>query len=45
MISESFERDGVVPILSIPLSKIGCCDRLVWHYNVTGITRSNPGTG
>ncbi|KAM2994198.1 hypothetical protein FF2_046199 [Malus domestica] len=33
-ISTRFNREDVVPILSIPVSKSGVCDRLVWHHTV-----------
>lgn len=36
VISAGFKPDDVVPILSIPLSRVGCCDILVWPYNVNG---------
>ncbi|KAM2745333.1 hypothetical protein PS2_021080 [Malus domestica] len=36
VISAGFNRDEARKILSIPLSKSGCHDRLVWHYTVNG---------
>ncbi|KAM1763520.1 hypothetical protein ACFX11_002859 [Malus domestica] len=36
VISAGFNQDEVRQILSIPLSKSGCCDKLVWHYTVNG---------
>ncbi|KAM2246509.1 hypothetical protein ACFXTI_007319 [Malus domestica] len=33
-ITAGFNRDDVALILRIPLSRTGCLDRLVWHYNV-----------
>lgn len=29
-----FNKEDVVPILSIPVSKFGLCDRLVWHHTI-----------
>ncbi|KAM1182791.1 hypothetical protein ACFX19_001240 [Malus domestica] len=37
LILSSFHRDDVGPILSIPLSKTGCRDRMVWHHNANGV--------
>ncbi|KAM1559490.1 hypothetical protein ACFX1Z_002858 [Malus domestica] len=45
VISASFNRDEVRQILSIPLSKSGCCDRLVWHYTVNGDYSVKTGYG
>ncbi|CAN6564467.1 unnamed protein product [Malus baccata var. baccata] len=36
LITAGFNREDVAPILSIPLSRTGGLDRLVWHYNVNG---------
>ncbi|CAN6562431.1 unnamed protein product [Malus baccata var. baccata] len=36
-ISNGFNRDDVLPILSIPLSQVGIDDRLVWHYTTNGV--------
>lgn len=36
VISACFNRDDVALILSIPLSKTGCCDKLVWPHIVNG---------
>ncbi|KAM1520037.1 hypothetical protein ACFX15_022281 [Malus domestica] len=36
VILAGFNRDEARKILSIPLSKSGCHDRLVWHYTVNG---------
>ncbi|CAN6581073.1 unnamed protein product [Malus baccata var. baccata] len=45
LIDSGFHRDDVDPILSIPLSKTGCHDRMVWHHNVNGdyLVRSGYG--
>ncbi|KAM1233875.1 hypothetical protein ACFX13_003606 [Malus domestica] len=32
MISDEFNQDDVLPILSIPLSQVGIDDRLVWYH-------------
>ncbi|KAM1354056.1 hypothetical protein FF1_033637 [Malus domestica] len=32
-----FQREDVLPILSIPLSHVGIDDRLVWQYATNGI--------
>ncbi|KAM0988472.1 hypothetical protein ACFX2A_012624 [Malus domestica] len=42
---EGFNRDDVAPILSIPLSRNGGLDRLVWHYNVNGEYSVRSGYG
>ncbi|CAN6715719.1 unnamed protein product [Malus baccata var. baccata] len=36
-IRSGFQRDDVLPIVSIPLSHAGIDDRLVWHYTTNGI--------
>lgn len=36
LISVGFNQDDVAPILSIPLSRTGCRDILMWHYIVNG---------
>nr|XP_028952588.1 uncharacterized protein LOC103432147 [Malus domestica] len=45
LISASFHRDDVAPILSIPLSRTGCCDRMVWHHNANGDYSVRSGYG
>ncbi|KAM1117079.1 hypothetical protein ACFX19_007618 [Malus domestica] len=45
LILASFHRDDVGPILSIPLSKTGCRDRMVWHYNANGVYSVRSGYG
>ncbi|CAN6553836.1 unnamed protein product [Malus baccata var. baccata] len=37
LIEFGFQREDVLPILSIPLSHAGIDDRLVWHYATNGI--------
>ncbi|CAN6703250.1 unnamed protein product [Malus baccata var. baccata] len=37
LIESGFQREDVLPILSIPLSHAGIDDRLVWHYTSNGI--------
>ncbi|KAM1958038.1 hypothetical protein ACFX15_003481 [Malus domestica] len=44
-ILESFHQDDVRPILSIPLSKTGCRDRMVWHHNANGVYSVRSGYG
>ncbi|CAN6580631.1 unnamed protein product [Malus baccata var. baccata] len=36
VILQGFSSEDTKHILSIPLSKYGCCDRLVWHHTVDG---------
>lgn len=36
LVSSGFHKDDVALILSIPLSRTGHCDSLVWHYNANG---------
>lgn len=36
VISIGFYREDVTPILSIPLSRNGCRDKLVWHHSENG---------
>ncbi|CAN6541494.1 unnamed protein product [Malus baccata var. baccata] len=36
VILHGFSLEDTKHILSIPLSKFGCCDRLVWHHTVDG---------
>ncbi|KAM0957035.1 hypothetical protein ACFX2F_025419 [Malus domestica] len=36
MISAGFNQDDVALILSIPLRRIGCHDRLVWYNTLNG---------
>ncbi|CAN6576692.1 unnamed protein product [Malus baccata var. baccata] len=45
VISAGFNRDEARKILSIPLSKSGCLDRLVWHYTVNGDYSVKTGYG
>ncbi|KAM2228010.1 hypothetical protein ACFXTI_014755 [Malus domestica] len=45
LIMASFHRDDVRAILSIPLSKIGSRDRLVWHHTVNGDYSVRSGYG
>ncbi|CAN6558450.1 unnamed protein product [Malus baccata var. baccata] len=45
LISASFHWDDVEPILSIPLSKTRCRDRMVWHHNVNGVYSVRSGYG
>ncbi|CAN6691340.1 unnamed protein product [Malus baccata var. baccata] len=45
LILESFHQDDVGPILSIPLSKTGCRDRMVWHHNANGVYSVRSGYG
>ncbi|KAM1655328.1 hypothetical protein ACFX2K_007610 [Malus domestica] len=45
LILASFHRDDVGPILSIPLSKTGCRDRMVWHYNANRVYSVRSGYG
>ncbi|CAN6724078.1 unnamed protein product [Malus baccata var. baccata] len=45
VITEGFNRDEARTILSIPLSKSGCLDRLVWHYTVNGDYSVKTGYG
>ncbi|KAM1757723.1 hypothetical protein ACFX15_006626 [Malus domestica] len=37
VISDGFNRDDVLPILSIPLSQSSLGDRLVWHHTTNGV--------
>ncbi|CAN6573468.1 unnamed protein product [Malus baccata var. baccata] len=45
VVTEGFNRDEARTILSIPLSKSGCLDRLVWHYTVNGDYSVKTGYG
>ncbi|KAM1775069.1 hypothetical protein ACFX12_044360 [Malus domestica] len=45
LIMASFHRDDVRAILSIPLSKTGSRDRLVWHHTVNGDYSVRSGYG
>ncbi|KAM1136008.1 hypothetical protein COP2_035047 [Malus domestica] len=45
LVLAGFNRDDVAPILSIPLSRTGGHDRLVWHYNVNGEYSVRSGYG
>ncbi|KAM2701019.1 hypothetical protein EV2_002895 [Malus domestica] len=45
VISAGFNQDEVRQILSILLSKSGCCDKLVWHYTVNGDYSVKTGYG
>ncbi|KAM1551665.1 hypothetical protein ACFX10_043768 [Malus domestica] len=45
MISNGFNRDDVLLILSIPLSQAGIDDRLVWHYTTNGVYSIKSGYG
>ncbi|XP_070662391.1 uncharacterized protein [Malus domestica] len=33
LVSSGFYKEDVATIMGIPLSRMGCDDRLVWHYN------------
>ncbi|KAM1546033.1 hypothetical protein ACFX10_046299 [Malus domestica] len=45
LILASFHQDDVRLILSIPLSKTGCRDRMVWHHNANGVYSVRSGYG
>lgn len=37
--------DEVGPILSIPISRMGCCDKMVWHHTTNGVSTVRSGYG
>ncbi|KAM1525652.1 hypothetical protein ACFX10_010091 [Malus domestica] len=37
MISDGFNQDDVLPIISIPLSQAGIDDQLVWHHTTNAV--------
>ena len=45
MVTVGFNLDDVTPILSIPVSRSGCRDRLVWHHSVNGEYSVRTGYG
>ncbi|KAM1658248.1 hypothetical protein FF1_046366 [Malus domestica] len=45
LVSLHATRDDVRLILSIPLSKTGCRDRMVWHHNANGVYSVRSGYG
>ncbi|KAM2003963.1 hypothetical protein ACFX15_027472 [Malus domestica] len=45
LVSLHATMDDVGPILSIPLSKTGCRDRMVWHHNANGVYSVRSGYG
>ncbi|KAM2056923.1 hypothetical protein FF2_029169 [Malus domestica] len=45
LILASFHQDDVRLILSIPLSKTGCRDQMVWHHNANGVYSVRSGYG
>ncbi|KAM2231146.1 hypothetical protein ACFX1S_015471 [Malus domestica] len=45
VILQGFNSEDTKHILSIPLSKFGCCDRLVWHHTVDGSYSVKTGYG
>lgn len=40
-----FNREDMGPILSIPLSRTGCREKLVWHHTVNGEYSIRSGYG
>ncbi|KAM2345316.1 hypothetical protein ACFXTH_009215 [Malus domestica] len=45
LVSLHATMDDVGPILSIPLSKTGCRDQMVWHHNANGVYSVRSGYG
>lgn len=45
LILAGFNRDDVAPILSIPISKTRCRDKLVWYHTTNGVYTVRSGYG
>ncbi|KAM2417385.1 hypothetical protein ACFX1W_024236 [Malus domestica] len=45
LIFAGFNCDDVAPILSIPISRMGCCDKMVWHHTTNGVYTVRCGYG
>ncbi|KAM0994572.1 hypothetical protein EV2_010394 [Malus domestica] len=45
MISDGFNQDDVLPIISIPLSQAGIDDQLVWHHTTNAVYSVKTGYG